>query len=64
MARSDLYCSVVMGCVSLDCSSVSISLAACLRYVLVENFGEMISGGNKLIVIVSLVELMDVTNHL
>ena len=64
LVRSDPYCSVGMGFVSLACSSTRVSLAVCLRYVLVETFGKGISVGNHSIFFVSLVELVDVTNHL
>ena len=64
MFISDPYCSVGMGRVTLDCSSASIYLAVCLRYVLVEIFGKGIFMGNQSIVIVSLVELVDVTKNL
>ena len=64
MVISDPYCSVGMGYVSLDFSSASISLAVCLRYVSVKTLGKGILLGNQSIVIVSLVELVDVTKHL
>ena len=39
-------------------------LAVCLRYVSVETFGKEIFVENQLIVVLSLVELVDVTKHL
>ena len=62
--RSDLYCSVGMGCVSLAYSSASMSLDVCLRYVSVETFRKGIFVRNQSIVVVSLVELVDLTNYL
>ena len=62
--RSDPYCSIGMGCVSLACNSVSMSLAVCLRYVLVETFGKRTFVGNQLIGVVSLVDLVYVKKHL
>ena len=64
LVRSDPYFSVGMGCVSLDCSSASMSLAVFLRYVLVEIFGKGIFLGNQLIVVVYMVEFVDVTKNL
>ena len=63
MVISYSYCSVGMGCIYLNCSSVRISLAVCLRYVSVETFGKEIFVGKQSIVIVSLVELVDVTKY-
>ena len=62
--RSNPYCSVGMGCVSFACSSARMYLAVCLRYVSVETFGKEIFVENQLIVVLSLVELVDVTKHL
>ena len=60
---SNPYCSVGMGYVSFVCSSASMYLAICLRYVFVETFGKEIFVENQSIVVVSLVELVDVTKH-
>ena len=64
LVRSDPYCSVGMGCVSLACNSASMSLNICLSYMSVETFGKVISVVNQLIDVVPLVELLDVKNHL
>ena len=64
LVRSDPYCSVRMGCVSLACNSASMSLNICLSYMSVETFGKVISVVKQLIAVVYLVKLVDVKNHL
>ena len=64
LVRSNPYFSVGMGCVYLDCNTASMSSAVFLRCVLVETFEKGIFVGNQSIVVVSLVELVDVTKHL
>ena len=50
-------------CVSLDCSSASMSLDVYLRYVSGDTFGKGIFVVNQSIVVVALVKLVDVTKH-
>ena len=63
LVTSNTYCSIGMGGVFLACNSVSMSSAVCLRYVLVDTFGKGGFVGNQSIIVVSLVELVDVTKH-
>ena len=64
LVRSDPYCIVGIGFLSLACSSVIMSLDVCLSYVSLENFGVGFSVRNQLMAVVSLVELVDLKKHL